>query len=478
MLLRQTLLYLPAQVIGPIVQFLSLVLWTYFLDPVEMGVFALIMAAQELAYTATLFYFTIYSVRYFDKSAGPREQAAFFNTESAAMLVGAVVSTGAVALMPLFTDVSWSGGLGVATFVYTFLRTIGMHLPERVRAATDTLSYTVMQVALPIIGLALGIALVKAWGPTAANVIWGYAIGQLVALVPVLSRIGIGRHPLAFSPETLRAARRYGLPLVAGGLCLWLANNGLRFVIERQEGPAGVGVVTVGWGLGLRAATFAAMLVTAAGFPLAVARTREGGMAEGQAQLVRNGVLLFAILAPSAAGLWAIATPLVDLIVAAPFREMTAAVLPWAILAGSARNFRVHFGQQVFLLREETHIPLLHDIFDAIATVIGGIIGLAHGGLIGSVQGAAIASLASLLLTFATGAVRHGFGLPFAHFLRIGGATIFMFLVLQAMPIQSGVVSLAVAVTSGMLTYALGLALAYPHDARLLLSRLRRGELL
>ena len=75
--------------------------------------------------------------------------------------VGAVVSTGAVALMPLFTDVSWSGGLGVATFVYTFLRTIGMHLPERVRAATDTLSYTVMQVALPIIGLALGIALVK-----------------------------------------------------------------------------------------------------------------------------------------------------------------------------------------------------------------------------------------------------------------------------------------------------------------------------
>ena len=37
------------------------------------------------------------------------------------------------------------------------------------------------------------------------------------------------------------------------------------------------------------------MLVTAAAFPLAVARAREGGMAEGQAQLVRNGILLLAV---------------------------------------------------------------------------------------------------------------------------------------------------------------------------------------
>ena len=69
MLIRQTILYLPAQIVGPLAQFLSVILWTYFLSPDEMGAFALITAAQELAYTAAVFWFTLYTVRYFDKTA-------------------------------------------------------------------------------------------------------------------------------------------------------------------------------------------------------------------------------------------------------------------------------------------------------------------------------------------------------------------------------------------------------------------------
>ena len=58
MLLRQTLLYLPAQVVGPVFQFVSAVVWTYYLPPAEMGAFALIGAAQELVYLALLFWFS------------------------------------------------------------------------------------------------------------------------------------------------------------------------------------------------------------------------------------------------------------------------------------------------------------------------------------------------------------------------------------------------------------------------------------
>ena len=76
MLLRQTLLYLPAQVLGPLVQFISAVLWTYFLVPEEMGVFALITAVQEFAYIGTTFWFTLYTMRYFDRGAdGARRRA-------------------------------------------------------------------------------------------------------------------------------------------------------------------------------------------------------------------------------------------------------------------------------------------------------------------------------------------------------------------------------------------------------------------
>ncbi|MFX8708237.1 hypothetical protein ABTM42_20340, partial [Acinetobacter baumannii] len=64
MLFRQTLLYLPAQVLGPIFQLISAFAWTHFLAPAEMGSFALIGAAQEFAFTATLGWFSLYTIRY------------------------------------------------------------------------------------------------------------------------------------------------------------------------------------------------------------------------------------------------------------------------------------------------------------------------------------------------------------------------------------------------------------------------------
>lgn len=474
MLLRQTLLYLPAQVLGPVVQFISIVLWTYFLDPVEMGTFALITAAQEFGYIAALFWFTLYTMRYYDRAAAADDMARYLNTE-AGVLIAAIAGTAlGVVVMPLFIDVAWPPSLMLAALAYCVSRTLATHLTDRARTAADTAAYTVMQITWPVLGLALGIVFVELLGPTAAHVLWGYAAAQIIALAGVIARLGLGRRPFEFSPAIIATALRYGLPLVIGGLFVWLANNGLRFVIEHKEGAAAVGLVTVGWGLGLRAAAFAAMLVTAAAFPLAVARSRESGMAEGQAQLVRNGILLLAILAPAAGGLWAISTPLVERIVAEPFRDMTAAVLPWAIVAGAARNFRIHFGEQVFLLREETRIPLVNDIIDGLTTIVGGAIGLAVAGLPGSVAGAAAGALVSLLITLGCGAYLHRFAMPWPHLVRILGATGVMVFALHYLPVRADFLSLGLAVAAGGAVYALALALVYPSALGEVFERVRR----
>ncbi len=473
MLLRQTLLYLPAQVLGPIVQFFSIILWTYFLDPQEMGVFALITAAQEFGYVGTLFWFTLYTMRYFDKDASLVAKAEYLNTESGVMLAaGAVTVIGALAL-PLFLDATWDNSLIAATLAYCLSRTIATHLTDRARTAADTWTYTVLQISWPVLGLGFGILFVKLYGSTAANVLWGYAAAQILALAYVFYRLEIGKSPNAFSQGSIKTALRYGMPLVIGGLFVWLANNGLRFVIQHKEGAAAVGLVTVGWGLGLRAAAFAAMLVTAAAFPLAVARAREGGMAEGQMQLVRNGILLLAVLAPAAAGLWAISTPLVKVLVAAPYREMTAAVLPWAIIAGAVRNMRIHFGEQVFLLREETRVPLVNDVIDGLTTIAGGAIGLAYGGLPGSVQGAAAGAVLSLVITLVCGAIWHKFAFPVGHLMRILGATAIMVIALHYLPAGPTLWSLFTAIAIGGAVYAGALAIFYPGAVSQVLHRAR-----
>ena len=42
MLIRQTILYLPAQFLSPVAQFLSVMIWTWWLPPAQMSTFVLV----------------------------------------------------------------------------------------------------------------------------------------------------------------------------------------------------------------------------------------------------------------------------------------------------------------------------------------------------------------------------------------------------------------------------------------------------
>src|SRR6266853_1694219 len=67
---------------------------------------------------------------------------------------------------------------------------------------------------------------------------------------------------------------------------------------------ATAGLFAVGYGLGQRAAAVAAMLVTAAAFPLAVKSMEQSGSKVAMRQLANNSALLIALLAPSIAGIF------------------------------------------------------------------------------------------------------------------------------------------------------------------------------
>jgi len=465
MLLRQTLLYLPAQVVGPVFQFVSAVVWTYYLTPAEMGAFALIAAAQELVYLGALFWFDLYTVRYFDGTPDAPGRRTYLDTESGVFLLAGAGTVVVGLVLPLLISAQWTAGLVAASVAYMVSRAMVTHLTERARTEADTVAYTVLQSVWPVLGLALGLLVVQLVGATAASVLWGYAAAQALSLVFASARLGAGRHPLAASREIVGKALRYGAPLVVGAVLVWVANNGLRFVVEWQQGAAAVGLITVGWALGLRAAAFAAMLVTAAAFPLAVKRAREDGMAAGQSQLERNGVLLIAALAPAAGGLWAVSEPLVRLIVAEPYRETTIAVLPLAIVAGALRNIRVHFGEHVFLLNERPTVPLVNDAIDAALTLAGAAIGLAAGGLAGVVAGAAVGAGLSLLVTLGCAWHLYRFGFPLADLAKIVAASGAMVIAVAALPTGPTVSGLGLAVLVGVLVYGGLLAVLYRREA-------------
>lgn len=473
MLFRQTLLYLPAQVLGPLFQFISILAWTHFLSPVEMGIFALVVAVQELAYVATTFWFTLYTMRYYDPTADPDIKRTYLDTEVMVLATASLATVGVMLLLPLTTGVPWSLDLSMAAIAYAITRGLVTHLADRARTEHDTMTYSVLQISWPVLGLIFGMALVV-WGrQDAVHVLWGYTLAQAFSLIIAFIRLDFGRHPLRFARAAIAKGVDYGLPLLIGGIFIWMANNGLRFVVEMRESAAAVGLITVGWGLGLRVAAFAAMLVTAAAFPVAMKRAREEGMAAGQAQLERSGILLLAVLAPASAGLVAIGAPFISLVVAEEFRATTIAVLPWAVLAGAIRNFRIHFAEQVFLLHERTRVPLWNDAIDAVCSLAGVAAGLWISGLPGAVAGAAIGAAISLAVTLVSGWSAYRFAVSLDALWRIAFATLAMATVVKLMPVEAAPLSISAAVIAGGAAYAVALAAVYPDLMRKLAGLIR-----
>jgi O-antigen/teichoic acid export membrane protein len=475
MLLRQTLLYLPAQVLGPIFQLISAFAWTHYLAPAEMGSFALISAAQELAFAGALMWFSLYTVRYFDIDAHADHKTEFHATEMA-VLIGASIAMGlALIVIPLGQGGRLGGALLAAALAFVISRSLVTYLTERVRAEGDTYAYTVLQTAGPVLGFFLALAMVAVLPSTAATVLTGYAIAQVASLGFAAYRLRFSLRPHDGAWHIVKGAMVYGLPLFFGGLLVWVANNGVRFLVEWREGVAAVGLITVGWALGLRAAAFASMLTTAAAFPLAVKKSREEGMAAGQAQLVNNGALLIAALAPAIAGLFVIGPPLIELIIAAPYREITTQILPMALVTGALRNVRIHFANQVFLLHERPMVPVLNDGIDALLSLVFGGIGLWLGGLTGCVMGVMIGSIVTLATGFAAAWHWHAFTFPVADVLRIGTATLAMTIVVARLHSQPTALSIAYAIFVGGVVYAAVLAVMYPNATAKTASLLQRG---
>src|SRR5688572_21880249 len=67
MMLRQSLLYLPAQIIGPVMQLIAMVVWTHLVSEHTLGVITLVIATHELLQVAFLAWWSQFALRFFGR---------------------------------------------------------------------------------------------------------------------------------------------------------------------------------------------------------------------------------------------------------------------------------------------------------------------------------------------------------------------------------------------------------------------------
>src|SRR5215813_10810369 len=194
MLLRNTLLYLPAQIVGPLSQLIAMIVWTHVVDDQTLGIITLVTATHELLQIAFLAWWSQYALRFLGRYQDAGDVARFHRTENAVLLASVVVqSVAVVGILHLVIAPAADARLVAATIAYVITRTLNLYIGERARVGHQVGVYTIQVTVGPALGFLLGLVLLKSLDRSAAWPLAGYAIAQLVAAVIVIPRIGCGR---------------------------------------------------------------------------------------------------------------------------------------------------------------------------------------------------------------------------------------------------------------------------------------------
>lgn len=463
MLIRQTLLYLPSQLLGPSLQLLAMVLWTHILTPSDVGAITLFFAARDIILTITVAWWTSYTARYF---AGEQHRGDYDATERTVVLMGGAVQSLALWVYFWATDYPISPALLAVSACQIVTESLVLHGTVRFRALGEIGRYTALFNLGPVVSVPLGLALTLVLEDKILAILIGYVAGQLLSIVATHSASAYFKTSGTFQPHTIPRAVRYSGPLVYGAVCAWVSLNSIRIILEREAGLEAVGFFSPGWSIGLRIIEVVSLMVTSAAFPLALAQLRERGTAGALDQIARNTVLLLAVMLPASVGLALIGPGLSGLLFRDGFAEMAGAVVPLAALYGFVRFFRIHFPDQSFLIFEQSHRHLALGTFDAVLTAVLCWVGLLWGGVVGAAAGILVAGVVSFVVSFILARRLCKITLPVGPTLKIVVATALMAGARLVLPAPVSPVSIAMFIAASGAIYAVALVLMFRSELR------------
>ncbi len=473
MLFRQTLLYLPAQLLPALFQFAQLIAWSHLTTPEVIGVVTLFVSVQEMLNIALMAFWNQYTTRFSAKLSETEEDRLRLRSVSTAVVaVSLSLQIGlAIAIYALAIDRHVSLALGLTIAALVGGRALNLFQAERARAQGDIQGYSVAIMAGPVAGCVLGLLFLSYMGNEAFWVFLGFAMAQVAGAVFCVIRdprwIGLGRPDL----DLVRHAIAYGGPIIISSVMAWASQNAARIAVSYVFGFGAAGIYSLGMGLGYRASMVAAMLVTAAAFPIAVRLANAGDASGALRQLSANGALLIGVLASTMAGLAMVAPELLRLLMPGHIDGAVLPIMLWSLLAGVFICIRQHYFNQVFLLHGNTGPIARVAVIEALVAVVlaAGIVPL--GGPLGGAIALALTSCISMVVTFFM-AGKAGLIVPWRIMGRIAAATMAMVAALAAFPSSADVLHLAVRIGAGGLAFLAAAAVLFRGD--LLAWRLRR----
>lgn len=473
MLIKQTLQYLPAQILGPLAQFAAILIWTHVASPETIGAVTLIVSAQELLNGLLLGWWSHFSMRFYGRFVSEKRLDDYGSTTLwvlAGIVVLLVPLTIANAL--LFIDKNFGVGFCTLLGAYAVLRTTNQYSATISATKTDVLTTSILTISGPVFGLFIGWFLLVRYGSSPFWPILGYAIGEGLGrlLATLRTRVSQSETPLPKmqlpSKDIVKAAWLYGSPLLMGWGFTWCSLNLPRYFVGYFDGIAALGIFSVGYGLGQRAASILGSLVTAAGLPLIFKKLHGAGRDSAMEQLARNGALVIAALLPSLVGLWLVSSQLVKLAVPKAYWSSTITILPWSAFAGGSAAYVSNYLTHVFLLDGATRTALIADMADAVVVSLTALICTLMWGPIGTAVGIAIPKVIGAAALTLYLRLRRGLIFPTADTIRIAASVALMTVVVLLIPDAANWRSLIARISVGVVVYSAALAFMFRRELK------------
>lgn len=481
MLLKQTWQYLPAQLIAPAVQLLSVLVWAHLLPVEQVGMVTLVVTIQDVLFAGLFMWWSHFMLRYLPRYSANGRRVAFRRAEVWALAGSSLVQILVMLVIGrYYFDAPPGSFFSISIVVFVMTRALALYLAERARSDVRIVLYTALQALFPALGLGLSIVTALYISTDAGHVLLATALPQLAGVILVMLLTDVCRD--AGKPDTaiLREAVAFGLPLTAGALLAVVALNAPRFIVDYMLGIAATGIFAVSYGLGIRASSFAVMLVTAGAYPLAVRRMEQEGLEAAYRQLAANMRLVALVVAPVACGLIGINTSVINIFLPEVMRETAWILLPLSTLCGLFRYLRSHTTDQVFLIRSKPRYVTMISTCDLLLAVALTIAGLSQFGLWGAVLGPLVTAILTWAASLLIATSRFGFPFPAWSIFRIVMAAVLMMLAVLALPETTSPVILAGHVCLGAIVYVVALLALFPATgadrARKIIRRFQAGR--
>lgn len=318
--LKDMFKYFPSQIIPMILGFLSVPIFTRLFNPEDYGTYVLVVSTVSLLINITTGWLSMSVIRFYPIYSSNSKIDEFRNNIAILSLLSIIIiSSISLAVSYLIKERVLSKFYYLIKIGIIFLafNSFFQLLLSFLRIERRVNFYGGFSIFYSVVGLTLGLILVKIAKFGVEGLLWGQIICILIA-IPLLWKVTLKGYPnslTGISKPIASEIAKYSFPLVLGNIAAWILNLGDRYIIEFFRGSQEVGIYSASYMLTEKSIIFLFHMFKIASDPIGINIWEKEDKENSKRFMNKLAKYYLLVLVPAVIGLSVLAKPIINILV-------------------------------------------------------------------------------------------------------------------------------------------------------------------